>query len=78
MPLRLMTHNRDRAADLVACEVRALIRDHGAYGSADAIDRVRRNFLMMLNEGERTAPVDVMILDELTRHAGEIRKSRRH
>ncbi len=67
-----------RAQDLVSVEVEALIREHAATGSADAIEGVRREVLTMLSDGPRAAPVDLMVLDELRRRAMEVGRALLH
>ena len=66
------------AQRLVIDEVDQLILEHGASGSADAIEGVRREVLTMLGEGPRAAPVDLMVLDELGRRAAALRKPKVH
>ena len=67
-----------RVHGLVCGEVDQLICERDAWGSPDAIEGVRRDMLVLLGEGPRAAPVDLMVLDELRRRAEALRRPKLH
>ena len=76
--LGVLLPDDQRVHGLVRGEVDQLIRERDAWGSPDAIEGVRREVLAMLDEGQRAAPVDLMVLSELRRRAEALRRRRVH